>query len=456
MTRTPLTRRAARLFVPAALNLAAVHFLAPFLSALLARTANPEAAIGGYAIALGVVSLVALPQLRIQQLTLVFLEDRSSFTRLNRFAAVCAVAVAGAAAVVALTPLLDVVLDTVFTATGALREQARQALIALVAFPPLAVARTHLHGAALRAGQARLVWAGTLSGVLGVVAAGSLLLLSGAATGSLVAAVALVAGAALEFAVLAVLAGRALPGHLPRATATSGDKPYRAMLVFFAPLLFAAFLPAVTPAVVNAGLTRTATPELSIAAVAVAFAVYQITVLPIWGIQPTLLALLGQGADPRRLLRLANLVGALTLAPTLLMAFVPPLSDAILGGLIGVHGELREQVVLVLRIMAPLPPILAQEQIYTSALMRARRTRPVAYVNVWRLLVLLSFMLAALNLTDLPGAAIGGGAWAVTLSVESAAAYLYGRGTLRTLTARWKSAQASPAEAPLSLEETFA
>ena len=178
---------------------------------------------------------------------------------------------------------------------------------------------------------------------------------------------------------------------------------------------------------------------------AVAFAVYQITVLPIWGIQPTLLALLGQGADPRRLLRLANLVGVLTLAPTLLVAFVPPLSDAILGGLIGVHGELREQVVLVLRIMAPLPPILAQEQIYTSALMRARRTRPVAYVNVWRLLVLLTFMLAALNLTDLPGAAIGGGAWAVTLSVESAAAYLYGRGTLRTLDVRWRSTQASPA-----------
>ena len=49
----------------------------------MARSVEPEAAIGGYAIAMGVMGLVALPQMRIQQLTLVFLDDQGSLSRLR-------------------------------------------------------------------------------------------------------------------------------------------------------------------------------------------------------------------------------------------------------------------------------------------------------------------------------------------------------------------------------------
>ena len=443
MTTESLNRHAAKLFAPAALNLAAIYVLAPLLNALLARTDDPDSAIGGYAIALGVASLVALPQLRIQQLTLVFLDDRASFTRLNAFVSASAAVVAGVAVLVVLTPLVDIVLDTVFAATGELREQARLALIAMVALPPLMVVRTHLHGAALRVGQARLVWIGTIIGLLSVVVSGPMLLISGLVSGALVAAIALVFSAAVEAVIMAVMVGSVLPSRLPAAPANSGKGPYREMSRFFAPLLFAAFLPAVTPAVVNAGLARTPTPELSIAAVSVAFAIYQILVLPIWGIQPTLLALLGQGHDPRHLLRLANIVGGIVLVPTLLVAFVPPLSNLVVGGLIGVEGELRENAILVLRIMALLPPILVQEQIYAAALMRARRPRPIVYVNLWRLVVLLAFVFLVLNLTSLSGAAVGGSAWAVTLTVEAVAVFLYGRRSLRGLTERWNTTQAS-------------
>ncbi|MYA59055.1 MAG: hypothetical protein F4X40_00650, partial [Chloroflexi bacterium] len=61
-------RRATTLLLPASLNLGITHVLAPALNGLMARSVEPEAAIGGYAIAMGVMGLVALPQMRIQQL----------------------------------------------------------------------------------------------------------------------------------------------------------------------------------------------------------------------------------------------------------------------------------------------------------------------------------------------------------------------------------------------------
>lgn len=440
--RTGFNRRAVTLLLPAALNLGIANILAPVLNALLARTVDPAAAIGGYAVAFSVIGLVALPQLRIQQLTLVFLEDRASLGRLRRFVGAFALLVAVVAVLVALTPLADVLLDRAFTATGALREQARAALIALVPFPALAVVRTHLHGAALRIRRAGLVWAGTVVGAAAVVAIGVLLLLTGAADGSLLAAIAVSSAAALEVVFLLVATARPLRLELPGRAGLAESPSYAAMLRFFAPLLFAAFLPSVTPFVINAVVARAPEPEVSIAAVSVAVSVFHFRILAIWGVQPMALALLGRGDDPRQIARFANAVGGLVLVVTLVVAFVPALSDAVLHGPMGASGRLQELAALGLCILAPLPLILVQEQLYASALMRVKRTRPILYVNLWRLASLLLFVVIALNLTDLPGAVIGVGATALTLAVEAVASYLYGRGAYRSLVAAWEPARA--------------
>ena len=101
----------------------------------------------------------------------------------------------------------------------------------------------------------------------------------------------------------------------------------------------------------------------------------------------------------------------------------------------GAGGRLETLAALGLAILAPLPPILALEQVYSSALMRLKRARPIVYINLWRLAALLLFVLLALNLTSLPGVAIGAGVIALTLIVEALATYLYGRNSLRELAA---------------------
>jgi O-antigen/teichoic acid export membrane protein len=435
-------RRATLLLVPASLNLGVAAILAPAVNAILARGENPEEAIGGYAVALGIIMLVALPQMRIQQMTLVFLDDGVSLARLRRFTATSALIVALLAAIVALTPIRDLVLQRVFSLSGVLESEARAALLALLPLPALAVARPHLYGCAIRLGHTRHVWAGTIVGMGTVILTALVLQLSGTVEGAAVGAFAVSAAALAEVLVMIWLTGPALRRELPSAPDDGAGTEYASMVRFFMPLLFAGFLATVTPPVINAAVARTSTPETSIAAIAIALSVSQFLTIILWGLQPTVLALLGQGHDPRQIRLFANAIGLLVMVLAMFFAFYPPATVFILRDLVGVEGRLFESAQLGMRIFAPLPLILAQEQIFSSALMRVRRTRRILYINLIRLASLIAFVLIGLNLVDAPGVVLGIGAIAFTLVVEAGATYVYGRSAMSALSSAWSNAAA--------------
>lgn len=427
------TRRGLTLWLPASVNLGIASLLAPAMNALLARAVDPEASIAGFSVALGVITIVALPQFRIQQLTLVFLHDHQALRSLRRFVAITAVAVGAISCVAALTPLAELILEGIFAATGELLTQARAALVALCPLPVFMVARTHLHGAALRLGQARLVWLGTGLGAGGAVAISAMLMAAGM-QGAAAAGVGTTLAAGLETVMLMAatrhLLRHGLPAHSPRGL----DSSLGAVARFFTPLIFASLLPAATTPIVNAALARTSEPETSLAAFAVAIGLFQFLTILLWGAQPSILALLARGDGMRRITVLTNGVAVAVLIVSLAVAFVPPLSQLVIEDISGARDRLAELSLLGLRVLAPLPLILVQEQVFASALMQVRRTRPILYVNLWRLAALLAFVVVALNVAELPGVAVGAGAWAASLIVEAVATYAYGRGAYRQLT----------------------
>ncbi len=428
------TRRGLTLWLPASVNLGIASLLAPAMNALLARADDPAASIAGFSVALGVITIVALPQFRIQQLTLVFLHDQRALRSLRRFVAITAAVVGAVSCAAALTPLADLILEGIFAATGDLLTQARAALVALCPLPVFMVARTHLHGAALRLGQARLVWLGTGLGAGGAVAISAALIAAGT-QGAAAAGVGITLAAGLETVMLLAatrgLLRHGLPAHSPRGL----DSSLGAVARFFTPLIFASLLPAATTPIVNAALARTPEPETSLAAFAIAIGLFQFLTILLWGAQPAMLALLARGDDMRRITILTNGVAGLVLVASMAAAFVPPLSEAIIEGVSGARDRLADLSLLGLRVLAPLPLILVQEQVFASSLMQIRRTRPIFYVNVWRLVALLAFVVLTLNLGGLPGVAVGAGAWAASLIVEAVATFAYGRGAYRQLAA---------------------
>ena len=429
-------RRATTLLLPASLNLGITHVLAPALNGLMARSVEPEAAIGGYAIAMGVMGLVSLPQMRIQQLTLVFLDDQVSLSRLRRFVAIFALLSGLVAAVVAFTPALDLLLDAVFATTGPLRSESAAALVALMPFPVLAIVRTHLYGLALRIGRPRLVWIGTGAGAVTVIAVAALVLWLDPSAGAAIAAIAVTAGAAVETLVLVAGTTGPLRRDLPPSEGSSPT--YGALLRFFGPLLFAAFLPTVTQPVINAILTRAPEPEASVAAVSLTFGVNQIFLIALWGVQPTLLALMARGENPAAARRFANIVGLISLGPAAVVAFIPPLTSLVVHDLQGATGRLQEMTETGLRILALLPPLLVQEAIFTSAILRVRQAHLLVYVNAIRLVGLVAILLVGVGATDLSGGVIGVTAIGGALVIEAIATVAFGLGAQRRLERGWQ------------------
>ena len=434
-SRGAFGRRALTLWLPASVNLGIASLLAPAMNALLARAQDPVASIAGFAVALGIITIVALPQFRIQQLTLVFLHDQQALRSLRRFVGMTAAAVGAISFVVALTPLAEVILEGVFAATGDLLSQARGALVTLSPLPVFMVARTHLHGAALRLGQARLVWLGTGLGAGGAVAISAALMGAGVQGGAAAGAGTTLAAGRRDGDVAGRHARHAAPRASRAVAAAPRFQPGGRGALLCTPLIFASILPSATTPVINAALARTAEPETSLAAFAIAIGLFQFLTILLWGAQPAILALLARGDGMRRIAVVTNGVAGVVLVASLAAAFVPPLSQAIIEDVSGARDRLAELSLLGLRVLAPLPLILVQEQIFASALMQVRRTRPILYVNVWRLAALLAFVVIALNVGGMPGVAVGAGAWAASLIVEAVATYAYGRGAYLQLAA---------------------
>ena len=431
----PYLWKASTLLLPASLNLGISNVLAPLLNAMLARSVEPEAAIGGYAIALSIMMLVALPQLRIQQLTLVFLEDQASLWRIRVFVGVFAGLGGVVALLAAFTPIRDLLLDVVFATEGSLRDQTRLALIALVPFPVLAVIRTHLYGTALRINRPRLIWIGTGTGAATVMLVGLGISAVDANAGSPIAAIAVSAGAAAETVVLLWATNRPLQQTL-RASQQPAPE-YQALLRFFGPLLFAAFLPTVTTPIINAVLTRGPHPDTSVAAVALAWGVNQTFLVLMWGIQPTLLALMARGENPASGRRFAYVVAVVVAVPSAVVAFVPPLTSLVVHTLLGATGRLQDMTETGLRVLAALPPLLVQEAIYTSAILSTRKTRLIVYVNILRLAGLLVILGATVSFTEWSGGVIGVVAMGGSLVVEAITTMLYGYQSQKQLEDRW-------------------
>jgi Na+-driven multidrug efflux pump len=238
-----------------------------------------------------------------------------------------------------------------------------------------------------------------------------------------VAAIAVSVGAGLEVAGLTVITG-----DLGSLRLVSTEAPsQRALMTFFTPLLFVAFLPAVSTPLITATVARSPEADVSLAAFPLAMSVFTFVTLISGGVQPTSLSLLARGDEPYGVRRFSVLVGFIAMIGGLLVAWVPALSDLVVRDLLGADDRLAELTVVGLRIMSLLPPLMTVEQLYAAALLQTKQTRALVYVNAWRLLGLILFVVLVPALTDWSGAAVGAGAISFTLALEAVVAVIYGR-----------------------------
>ncbi len=413
-------RRAIALLLPTAVTASASQALIPALAGILARTDHAEEAISGFAVAFSIALLAGLPHIRVQQLTLVFFDDSASVPVIRNFVMRWAALSTLLIAVVALTPLNEIILGSVFSVEPEVEKQAAGALRALVALPGLLVMRAYMHGVALRAERPLIVWIGSITGSVVVISIAATLILTDSVSGALAGGIAFSSGAAVEVALLWVLTRRVVVAGTGKAPVTIKD-----MTKFFWPLLVAAIAPSITQPIISASMARAADPTVSIAAVSVSFGLFQTVSAATNGVQNSTLALLALNFSEAQVLRFMVVVGLLTSVATLLIGFVEPVTVLVLQDILGTEDRLFELARFAFRLLAPLPMVLVIEQVFAARLMRARNTRPIVIINIARLIVLVTWVTTTVNATSFTGAAVGAGAVALTLLIEGLMTFAY-------------------------------
>lgn len=415
-------RRAIALLLPTAVTASASQALIPALAGILARTDNAEEAISGFAVAFSITLLAALPHIRVQQMTLVFFDDSTSLPVIRNFVLRWSALSTLVIAVVALTPLNEIILGSVFSVEPEVERQAAGALRALVVLPGLLVVRAYMHGVALRAERPLIVWIGSITGSVIVVSIASTLILTDTVNGALAGGIAFSSGAAVEVALLWFLTRRVAVTGTGKTAVTIRD-----MTKFFWPLLVAAIAPSVTQPIISASMARAAEPTVSIAAVSVSFGLFQTVSAATNGVQNSTLALFALRFSEAQVLRFMLVVGLLTSVATLLIGFVPPVTSLVLEDILGTEDRLLELARFAFRLLAPLPMVLVIEQVFAARLMRVRNTKPIVIINIARLIVLVTWVTTTVNATSFTGAAVGAGAVALTLLIEGVMTFAYAR-----------------------------
>ena len=113
------------------------------------------------------------------------------------------------------------------------------------------------------------------------------------------------------------------------------------------------------------------------------------------------------------------MVALFVTVPTAVVAFILPFTSLVVHNWLGVSARLQDMTEAGIRLLSLLPLIFVQGAIFSSAILHTRRTRPIVYINIIRLLGLVAILAVASATTGWSGGVIGVVALGGALVVEA-------------------------------------
>lgn len=410
-------RRFARFYAPLAATSLLLTATNPLLAAALARTPRPAAALAGYSVAFALSGVLYSPLLVTQQVAATRLLEGRGLAAVRRFALGTGALFSVLATLVAFTGLGAWVFQDVVGVSGAVYEEAMEAMALLWPVPLVTAVRALHQGRLVAAHRTHpiAVATGIRTAVLAVVA----FALAAVAGGAWIGGAAFTVGLAAE-TVLVVLAptdeGLAEDAGEPGGDGMPADDG-EPVLWFSTPLMLNVLLWWSTPLLVNAVLARTPRPETALAAFAVVEAVAWFVTAPVGQLQHAAIALVDSEESHRRVRRWALGLAALVFAILALLA-VPGLREAVLSWGFDLEPELLLQAGWALPLAALYPLLYGHRQYFQGLFIRAGRPGLVGWGACLRIasIAILALLLAP-SLGEY-GAALGVGLAVAGMSVE--------------------------------------
>jgi progressive ankylosis protein len=215
------------------------------------------------------------------------------------------------------------------------------------------------------------------------------------------------------------------------------NRSTRSILLLWLPLALQWLMMSFEGPFLAAIIARLADPTFNLAAYGVAFALAILVESPVIMLMSATTALL-DGAESYR--RLRNFAVGLSVFSTGLLALVliPPLYSVLMRGAFGLPEEVSELVYGSLWLLLPWPGAIGLRRFLHGVLIRAGRTRLIAYGTVVRLCAMAGTALL-LGLFDIRGAWVGAGALSAGVVVEAVVAWFMARSSVGELLGRAES-----------------
>ncbi len=390
------------------------------VSATIARLADAPfhlAAFGGLVFPMAL--LVEAPIIMMLAASTALSTDREAFATLLRFCTALGLGLTLLHALLAFTPLYDLVLVTLIGPPEGAIEPGRLGLQWMLPWT-WAIGDRRLHqGLLIRFDRSRAVVIGTLVrlAVMGAVLVAGLL--HGAVPGVAVAGAALSAGVLAEMVSARVLARPVRAGPLARA-AIGEELTLRRLLAFYLPLAVTPILNLVALPLGSASIARMPAPLTNLAAwPATNGLVFMSRSIGI-AFNEVVVSLSGRPEARAVLDRFARgLATLMTLALTVVA--LTPLSGVWFGGVAGLEGDLSDVAQTALPLAVLLPGLTVMVSLYTGRLVYARTTRGIPESVALSLLATTAVLAAGAWLDRLPGVQVT----LVAFSVGAAAQILW-------------------------------
>jgi hypothetical protein len=208
----------------------------------------------------------------------------------------------------------------------------------------------------------------------------------------------------------------------------------RSILLFWSPLAATWVMMAAEGPFLAAIIARTADATFNLAAHGVAWALAILIEAPVIMLMSAATALV---RDRMSYVKLRAFSRALALATTsvLLVLLVPPVYRWFTGTALGLPREIADLTYGALWFFLPWPSAIAYRRFLQGVLIRAGKTRLVAYGTILRLAAMSVAALVGFLVLDLPGAWVGALALSTGVITEAAAARLMAASTVRELLA---------------------
>lgn len=401
LARVRLMSQPASVFLPLAVSGFLMSFAQHIITAGITRQSDPEISLAAYGITLPLSILIEAPVIVLLSVSNALVKDLHSYRLLRNFTIWLGLFLSALQALIAFTPLSDLLFRTLLDLPPAVADAAKVGFAWLIPWHICIAWRRFLQGILINQGLTAPIGWGTTLRLMTLLAAVFVGVFYSLGIGVAIATCSLSLSVLVEALYTTWWARKVIP-RLP----TQSDAPpltFRGMLQIYWPLSIQSLLGHCLKPIIAGALSRGATAEASLAAWPVAYGTVSLFLSPITMLQQ--LAIAARNEERKVTLHFSVLVGGCTTLVLVLFAFTP-LGGLYLTEIIGLHEPTLGLAVWVLRLMVPLPLLITAQNWLSGSLVRAQQTLPVQHAVLADVLGVTAFIYPTTLLLTVPGSTL--------------------------------------------------